>query len=102
MDVLASGALRSVSSLLSLDGGWLLGNEGSSQTLCKVSPGFGKWLTPSEGAPLPGCVGAQGGCARHCLCLGPLVSRGGLSVCGWLPVNPCVCVSAQKLLPAQQ
>ena len=43
MDVLASGALRSVSCLLSLDGGWLLESEGSSQTLCKVNPGFGAW-----------------------------------------------------------
>lgn len=54
MDVLASGALRSVFCLLSLDGGWLLGSEGSSQTLCKVSPGFGEWFTSGEG-------GAKGG-----------------------------------------
>ena len=62
MDVLASGALRSASCPLSLDGGWLLGSEGSSQTLCKVSPGFGEWFTPGEGAPLPAGEVPKGEC----------------------------------------
>lgn len=92
MDVLASGALRSVSSLLSLDGGWLLGNEGSARHSARLAlalacgsrlvrgrlcQGVGVPKGECQTLPMPGSFGVpwrsecvwMAPCESLCLCL---------------------------------